>query len=191
MKNRQIIAAIALFLSLTAAAGTYPRAMGIRAGAGGIGASYQHGINMNQFIQGDMVLDLGYNVNGRPGIAATATYNFIWARPVWSRKGIWSIYSGPGISFGFVNDIVHPGKGTRGFEDNGFMIAATVQVGLEYDFTFPLQLAIDIRPCLGIHTNNGNMRSPTGEVIDCRRETGFYDNGLTGLIPSISARYRF
>ncbi len=194
MKNKLILAVLILSVSLAATAGTRPRAMGIRTGAGGIGASYQHGINMNQFIQGDMALDLGYNANGRPGITATATYNFIWARPVWSSKGTWSLYSGPGISLGAVNDLVpyQIGDDITGFEDNGFMIAAAVQVGLEYEFTFPLQLSVDIRPCFGIHANNGHMRSPaTGKTVDFQGKTGFYDNGLLGFIPSISVRYRF
>ena len=61
----------ALLACLTISA--QPRGMGIRLGASGIEASYQHRTHSKEFIQVDFGMDLGYNMNGRPGVKAAAT----------------------------------------------------------------------------------------------------------------------
>lgn len=192
MKKLLFITIIGL---LTAASSfAQPRAMGARAGATGFEASYQHSMNTKQFIECDLGLDFGYNANGRPGVKATATYNFIWARPAWTAKGTWSLYAGPGLSVGFVDDIVpyEISGDIRGYNDNGFEVAVAAQVGLEYMFDFPLVLAVDIRPYFGIHMNDGHFNEPlTGTRVHYGSKTGFYDNGVLGFIPSIAVRYRF
>lgn len=189
------------FLILAAAAMTVctetfaqPRAMGARAGATGFDASYQHSMNRKQFIECDFGVDFGYNACGRPGVKATAIYNFIWARPAWTAKGVWSLYAGPGLTVGFVDDMVpYELEGNmKGYNDNGFAVAVAAQVGLEYMFDFPLALAVDIRPYFGVHINDGNLNDPlTGTRVSLGRKTGFYDNGVLGFIPSIAVRYRF
>ena len=190
---RKILSCIfALLVCLTISA--QPRGMGIRLGASGIEASYQHRTHSKEFMQIDFGMDLGYNVNGRPGVKAAATYNFIWAEPAWTAKGTWSLYSGPGVTLGFVDDIVPydiDGK-MGGYQDNGFMIGAHVDVGVEYTFRIPLSLAVNVRPCFGIHVNDGRFRIPeTGISVNYGSKTGFYDNGMLGFIPSIALRYRF
>lgn len=187
-----IICFIGIILSL----GLYaqPRAMGVRVGATGLDASYEHTINGTRFIEGDLGLDFGYNVNGRPGVRVTGTYNFIWARPNWTIQGSWALFAGPGITLGFVDDIVpyEIAGSIFGHYDNGFMIAAAGHVGLEYTFDFPLQLCIDLRPCFGIHVNDGKFYDKeTGIRVDYGGKVGFYDNGLLGFAPSLSVRYRF
>ncbi len=161
-----------------------PRALGIRLGATGLEADYLHTMNRNQFIEGNLGLDFGFGANGVPGVKATATYNFIWARPAWTNKGTWALYAGPGATLGYVNDEVHykgpDGKNVINFFDNGFMLGLCGQVGLEYSFDFPLLLAVDMRPCIGLHVNTGKGA-----------RVGFYDNGLLGLVPNLSVRYRF
>ena len=183
----------ALLACLTISA--QPRGMGIRLGASGIEASYQHRTHSKEFIQVDFGMDLGYNVNGRPGVKAAVTYNFIWAEPAWTAKGTWSIYSGPGVTLGFADDIVPydiDGKMT-GYQDNGFVIGAHVDIGLEYTLAAaPLSLALNVRPCFGIHINDGRFRIPeTGITVKYGSKTGFYDNGLLGFAPSLALRYRF
>ena len=103
---KKTILTILMIAAAIATASAQPRAAGIRIGATGLDASYQHTINKSQFIGADLGLDFGYNANGYSGVKATAIYNFIWARPAWTEKGSWGIYSGPGISLGFVNDIM-------------------------------------------------------------------------------------
>jgi hypothetical protein len=191
MKKTIVIMLLALTATVAAA---QPRAMGIRFGAADIDASYQHEINSKQFLEVDLGLDMGYNLNGHPGAKAAFTYNFIWAHPAWTALGCWSLYAGPGIAVGFTDDMVpYELEGSiKGYYDNGWMVAVAAQVGLEYMFEFPLALAIDVRPYFGIHSNNGRLKDPiSGTNIKFDGKTGFYDNGLLGFIPSISVRYRF
>lgn len=191
MKKLMITALLAL-AAITATA--QPKAMGIRFGASDFDASYEHDINSRQFIECDLGLDLGYNLNGNPGIKAAFTYNFVWARPAWTAKGAWGLYAGPGLAIGFVDDIVpyETDNAIRGYYDNGWMAAVAVQVGIEYVFDFPLILALDIRPYFGVHINDGRLRDPeSGTRINFGSKTGFYDNGMLGFIPSIAIRYRF
>ena len=181
-------------LCIAAAAAAQPRAAGLRIGATGLDATYQHTMQHNQFIEGNVGLDFGYSGNGKPGFKATATYNFIWARPAWTETGSWALYAGPGLSLGAVNDMaVHKiGKERVGYTDGGFMIAIAAQVGLEYNFDFPLQLSVDVRPYFGLHASDGKYHNPiTQETIKSNSTIGFYDNGIMGLIPTLSVRYRF
>ena len=191
--NKTLTCIITLLVCLTINA--QPRAMGLRLGASGIEASYQHKTHSKEFLQVDFGMDLGYNVNGRPGVKAAATYNFIWAEPAWTAKGTWSLYSGPGVTLGFVDDIVPydiEGK-MMGYQDNGFAIGAHVDIGLEYTFaTAPLSLGLNVRPCFGIHINDGRFKIPETDItVKYGSKTGFYDNGLLGFAPSLALRYRF
>lgn len=185
---------ILILSALAACAYAQPRSMGLRIGATGMEASFEHSMSPAQFIQGDLGMDFGYNVNGRPGVKATAIYNFIWARPNWTTQGSWAIYAGPGLSLGFVDDQVPYviGDVILGHYDNGFMIGVVGQVGVEYTFRFPLQLALEVRPCFGLHVNDGKFRDrDSGLTVNYGGKTGFYDNGLLGFVPSLSIRYCF
>ena len=157
------------------------RSMGARLGVTGFEASYQHNMQKNQFIEGNIGLDFGILADKQPGLKATAIYNFIWARPAWTDEGTWAIYAGPGASIGYVPDEVHykVEKEVIHYNDGGFMLGFTCQVGLEYSFWFPLPVSVDLRPCIGMHVNAHDTR------------VGLYDNGFLGFIPSISARYKF
>ena len=194
--KRILFTIIATVAALSASA--QPRALGIRLGASGFEADYQHSMYKNQFIEGNLGLDFGYNANGVPGIKATAIYNFVWARPAWTNKGSWALYAGPGATLGYVNDLA-VWKDKEGIEvlysaaKNGFMLGICGQVGLEYSFWFPLQLSIDLRPSIGMHVSGGHRYTEplTGEQVKYDPHVGFYDNGLLGLTPTISVKYRF
>ena len=171
-----------------------PRGMGIRLGATGIEASYQHNTHSKRFIQVDFGMDLGYNANGRPGSKASFTYDFIWAEPAWTARGIWSLYTGPGFTLGFVDDIVpyDIDGNIKGYQDNGFMAGAHIDIGLEYTFNAPVSIALNVRPCFGVHINDGKFTIPgTDTRVNYGYQAGFYENGLLGFIPSIALRYRF
>ena len=87
-----------------------PRSFGFRIGISGFEADYMHTfINKNQFLEGNFGVDFGYNPEGKsqPGVKATATYNFVWARPAWTERGSWALYAGPGLSMGYVYDDEH------------------------------------------------------------------------------------
>ena len=157
------------------------RSMGARLGITGFEASYQHNMHKNQFLEGNIGLDFGVLADKQPGLKATATYNFIWARPAWTEEGTWAIYAGPGASIGYVHDEVHytVDKEVVHYNDGGFMLGIACQVGVEYTFWFPLQVSVDLRPCVGMHVNAHDTR------------VGLYDSGFLGFVPSISARYKF
>ena len=190
--KRSIIILAAMLAATTALA--QPRSAGVRMGAGGLEASYQHSTFRDQFIDVNAGLDFGYNANGRLGYKVTAIYNFIWARPAWTSRGSWELYAGPGLSMGGVDhQAVHKvGKERFGYNDGGFMLAVAAQVGVGYEFEFPLQVSLDVRPCFGFHINDGTHSDPvTGVTINYGSNAGFYDNGMMGFIPSVSVRYRF
>lgn len=195
MRNKILIITIGVLLCI-ADAFAQSRAVGVRVGVCGLEASYEHSFSKTQFLEGNLGLDFGNKVNGAPGIKAEGTYNFIWARPAWTNKGSWAIYSGPGASIGYVNDEVHfkELKEVVSFEANGFMLGISVQVGLEYTFEFPMQLSLDLRPVIGMHiTGKHPYTDPANPEIlrESKAKIGFYDNGLLGFAPSISIRYRF
>ena len=195
---RKSIITLIILAATVVSASAQPRAIGLRIGACGFEADYQHNMNKTQFIEGNLGLDFGYNATGAPGIKATATYNFVWARPAWTNKGSWALYAGPGATIGYVNDMA-VWKDKEGVEvlysaaQNGFMLGVCGQVGLEYTFWFPLQLSIDLRPSIGMHVSGGcrYTEPATGVQVKYGPRVGFYDNGLLGLSPTLSVRYRF
>ena len=179
---------IALLASISFAAMAQPRAAGLRFGTTGLEASYQHSFGWDYFLEGEMGLDFGAGVKAPVGFKAIATYNIIWARPAWTNRGSWSLYAGPGLTLGYVNDNLHYRIGSEviPYNDNGFMLALAVQVGLEYNFDFPLTLAAEVRPAFGMHAN--------GEVTIAGQnysKVGFYDNGMLGFVPTVAVRYKF
>ena len=167
-------------MAFAVSAYSQPRSAGIRLGVTGVEADYHHSIKKNQFLECGLGMDWGVNAKGVPGMKATAIYNFIWANPAWTDKGKWAIYSGPGLSMGYVHDNVHykVEQEIVHYNDGGFMLGICVQAGVEYTFWFPLQLSIDLRPNIGMHVSGGPR-------------LGLYDNGLLGFSPHISARYCF
>jgi len=191
---RRLIISLAILSMALISAAAQPRAAGVRLGGTGIDATYQHYMARDQFIEGNLGLDFGYNMNGRVGVKATATYNLIWARPAWTDTGSWALYAGPGVSIGGVNDMAVAKFGDERvpYNDGGFMLAAAVQVGLEYCFDFPLQISVDLRPYFGFHVNDGKYYDIlTQQTQHYGRTIGFYDSGLLGFVPSISVRYIF
>ena len=156
-----------------------PKAIGIRIGATGTDISYQQNFSTDLFLALDAGLDLGYGVSGKLGGRISGTYNFIWAKPKWTKKGTWNIYAGPGLSAGWVQDrvVIKAGEERANSFADGFVIGAVGQVGIEYKFEIPLQLALEVRPCIGMH------------IAD--KDISFYDNGFLGFIPALAIRYSF
>lgn len=131
MNMRKILLVCLAAFGLSIAASAQPRALGVRTGVTGIEMSYQHTMQQRSFIEAE----LGSEFGGLSGFKATGTYNFIFARPAWTERGYWGIYTGPGVSLGCL--------------DNEFLIAFCANAGIEYTFWFPLQLTLDIRPSYG------------------------------------------
>lgn len=190
---KRFLIAFAVLVGTAVAVSAQPRSAGLRIGAAGLDAVYQHSLSKNTFIEGNFGLDFGVKKNA--GFKLTGIYNMVLARPAWTDKGSWAIYAGPGVSLGNVYDMVKYDIMNKKmpFPDNGFMLALTGQVGLEYNFEFPLQIAVDLRPMIGLHVNDGKFRDPATNVLieGYESKVGFYGNGLIGFIPNISVRYRF
>ncbi len=192
---KRISALIILCLAGLLGASAQPRAIGIRSGITGLDVSYLHDTGKKSFVQTELSVDFGYAGSAAPGFKATALYNFVVARPAWTDKGSWAIYTGPGLSLGYVQDRVNYREGNFRYHplDYGFMLSIAVQAGLEYTFDFPLQLAADLRPYFGMHVNDGVTRRVDAitDRVEFKSKTSFYNNGWFGFIPSISIRYRF
>lgn len=133
MKKTIII--IAVMLGFAFAASAQPKAIGGRLGYG-IEASYQHTLGAPHFLE----LNAGIFGLNHVGFRFTGLYNFVFAQPNWTPRGSWAWYAGPGVSLG-----------TAHYNDkNGqFFAGIAGQLGLEYEFWFPLQLSVDLRPQFG------------------------------------------
>jgi hypothetical protein len=148
-------------IATTFVANSQPRALGLRAGMD-CQLSYEHGMSSNDFIEVDLGVEFvyGYAV----GLNAAAGYNFMVAHPKWTQKGEWGFYAGPAVKMGYLWV--------------GGYLAVGAQVGLEYNFNFPLQVSLDIRPAAGVAIEGGSCRIYGAEAI-------------LGSIPCLSVRYRF
>jgi hypothetical protein len=143
-------------------------AIGLRLGDNaGFGAevSYQRGLSNSNRLE----LDLGWRIrndyynNGYDGndnaIKLAGLYQWVW-----NIDGGFNWYAGVGGGLGSYN------SDYNGVNDNGIFAFAAGDVGIEYNFDFPLQLSLDFRPEIG-----GN---------------GYYENGYSSDI-ALGVRYRF
>lgn len=123
---KKIFVALVCTLLFAGAALAQPRAIGGRLG-GDNEFSYQHYLGTN-FLEAD----LGFSTFGKnAGFRATAIYDFPF-----QLAESFILYAGPGAQLGSYNT------------ENGaaFCMGVGGQVGLEYQFGFPLNLTIDWRP---------------------------------------------
>ena len=140
---KKIIAIAALVLGFAVAASAQPKALGLRLGYGAE-LSYQHNVGSN-FIEADLGLA------SFKSLQVAATYNFNIAEFGQGFK----FYAGPGIGLGFAEQL---------------SVGIAGQAGIEYDFDFPLQLSLDVRPQLGLVNQHF---------------------GIWGWYPHLGIRYRF
>ena len=192
------------------AAFAQPKAVGIRLGAKSFDINYQHKVSKN-FVDVNFSVDFPYSEcwSGTPGISKngtgvslSSTYNFVVATPAWTNKGSWSIYAGPGLALGYVQDWI---KFTKDIAETldashstramGFMLGIKACIGIEYNFEVPLQMAIEMHPVLGFHKNEPlrykDSKDGLDLTVDSTSKVGFYNHGLYGFIPSIAIRYKF
>ncbi len=123
---KKILVAAALVLGFAVAASAQPRAIGLRIGYG-VELSYQHNYGDN-FIEAD----LGLNTFNALNVAAS--YNLSVAQ---FGNGF-NFYVGPSASVNL------------GFNPGWLGVGVGGNIGLEYQFSFPLQLSIDLRPQVGL-----------------------------------------
>ncbi len=183
---KKIFAIITLALAVSLSSFAQPKAIGGRFGYSGLEASYEHYVGSPNFIEAE----LGVDYLGAWGFKATGMYNYVFLQPSWTSRGDWAWYAGAGLSMGYVGDQVRYHEGDVKYIDwaRGFELSIPVQVGLEYTFWFPLQLAVDIRPYLGMHICGKDIN---GLHVPDHHKVGFYNQGLWGFTPTLSVRYSF
>jgi hypothetical protein len=162
MKKIILTAAMIIALSFgTKAQGISKNAIGLRIGDNdGFGGevSYQRKLSGNNRLE----LDLGWRTNRNVGAAKLAgLYQWVWN----IESGFhWYVGAGGGLgSWKYDNDTIN---------DNGVFAFVAGDIGIEYDFDFPLQLSLDVRPELYFNS-------------DTYRENNF------GPDIALGVRYRF
>jgi hypothetical protein len=128
-------------LAITNAQEVSKNAIGIRAGDGdgfGTEISYQRALSGNNRLE----IDLGYeNGDNFDGFKATGIYQWLW-----NIEGGFNWYAGAGAGVGTISlDDDFPGRGNFDDDSETFIFAAG-QVGIEYNFDFPLLISLDVRP---------------------------------------------
>ena len=167
MKKFLFVAVLALASVMAYA---QPRAIGARVG-GFDGVSYQHGFGSSNMLEVEAGFGICGGIDNLAGgwITAQAAVTYDWIDPFgatvpWDEEGEWHWYMGVGGAAGYV-----------AWADLGFFGAAG-RVGIEYDFTFPMQISIDYRPVIGVAFN--------GAGAGC-----YWD--LWGAALGLSIRYKF
>ena len=162
--KKTLTALIAIGLTSIAFAQSTPKNnIGLRFGSSsGIGTevSYQRKLSKNNRLE----VNLGWRErHDIDAVKLTGIYEWVWNID----KGF-NWYAGPGAAIG-TWDESRTYKGNR-YSDNGTFVLLTGTVGVEYNFDFPIQIALDLRP--EIYLNDS------------------YRNGLYTDI-GLAVRYRF
>lgn len=122
-------------------------ALGLRLGDNdGFGGeiSYQRGLSKNNRLE----LDLGWrNSNYVDAFKLTGLYQWVW-----NIEGGFNWYAGVGGGLGSWS---YDRKfGDERYEDSGAFVFVAGDLGIEYNFDFPLQLSLDIRPELYFNSDD-------------------------------------
>lgn len=119
-------------------------AIGLRLGdSDGLGAevSYQHRLGDNTRLEAD----LGWrNSNRVDAFKLTGLYQWVWNI---QDNFNWYVGAGGGLGSWSYNETI---AGNR-YKDSGTFFFAAGDIGIEYNFDFPLLLSLDIRPELGFN----------------------------------------
>jgi len=161
---KRVVLSLVMFASVLAVS-AQPRAIGGRVNWG-IDISYQHGFGEANMLQ----LDLGLpNFNG---FSLTGVYDWIFPISGWKEAGSWNWYAGVG-----------GGLGMYGYEKSStFFVGVAGMIGIEYNFKFPLQLSLDLRPVIG---------PSFGRDAAGNRWTHFNDGGFLYGGFGLGIRYKF
>jgi hypothetical protein len=118
-------------------------ALGLRLGDNdGFGGeiSYQRKLSSDNRLE----LDLGWrNSKNVDAIKLAGLYQWVW-----NIDGGFNWYAGVGGGLGTWS------YDTNGFSDNGTILFAAGDIGIEYNFDFPLQLSLDFRPELYFNSDD-------------------------------------
>lgn len=158
--------------------------LGDNAGFGGE-VSYQRTISKANRLEFDLGFrnsgNYKYNYNGNGYYDGRNGYEHNSVKLVGLYQWVWDIkngfkwYAGPGVGVGFwKTDRFYAGDNLYVEGDSGAFIVAAGDIGIEYNFDFPLQLSFDFRPEIYISEDYNDLR-----------------NDSFGPDFGLSARYRF
>jgi len=128
------------FAALSSAQEIAENAIGLRLGDSdgvGPGVNYQRALDENNRLE----LDLGWR-DGSNYDAFKLAGLYQW---VWNLDGNFNWYAGAGGGIGSVKINNAP----KGIDDSNTFVFAAGDVGIEYNFDFPLLLSLDFRPEIG------------------------------------------
>ena len=131
--KKVFITLLALVALTTAANAQYNNTLGVRVGAGsafGAELSYQGFVgNVNR-----VELDLGANFGSYKAVSLAAVYQWHWFL-----TGGFGFFVGPGVQ-GIVSN-------------SSFILGVGGQMGIDYQFSAPIQLSLDFRPMYNLFGN--------------------------------------
>ena len=171
---KKISITLAFVLITFAAVTAQPRAIGLRLGSV-LEASYQHGIGEKGFLQADA----GFLASFRAG-TMTLTYNHILFTPEWTDYGEWNFSVGGGVGGGYYWGHNYAWERELRYS----WVGLTPIAQLSFKFEFPLQLAVDFRPNIGVDIAKKNVY-----WVDTNSRVRFHTYGLYDL--ALSARFCF
>ena len=136
---KKVILSFALVFGCLTFANAQQNALGVQFNVlnyGGISVSYQHSLSNSNRLE----FNLGTNVHRRTLLSVSGLYQWVWDVPD-ARGFRW--YAGTGVSFG--------SDGFASFgRPPGLKMNVLGNIGFEYNFNFPLQLAFDYTAGVGI-----------------------------------------
>lgn len=157
MKKTLTLIAFAIFVSSSVCA--QARALGLRSFYIGEAVSYQHQLTEKTMLEAELGLSLS-----SVGVEAIVTHDWQFPITSWEDIGSYNWYVGVGL-----------GAGTYLFSNTTIGVAG--RIGIEYNFWFPLQIAIDYRPIIGPAWNGVGIR--------------FNEEGIVRSALGVSVRYLF
>lgn len=134
---KKVFLILAILIGSTAVTLAQPKSIGGRLGNYGVDVSYENYVSRGaDFLEFGLGLDNGFSTSS---FHVDGIYNFMIIQPNWTSVGTWGFYAGPGASVALWKNSDDENTVYAGFVGN---------VGLEYTFSFPLQLSVDFRPRL-------------------------------------------
>ena len=152
------------------------RSVGTSWSFSGIGVGYEYRIDDRSFGQIDLRTEMSEvfrGIGGVTGVAASFTWNMIFADIESGNGNMINLFSGPGAVIGWAQDYGDSPGGIFGLKG---------RIGAECVFERRIAVSICLSPILGMHVSRKN------DVVSMR----LYRNGLmSGLFPEVGIKYAF
>jgi len=140
---KKLILSFVLVLGSLSLVNAQQNAIGVKFGYGG-GISFQHSLSDANRLEFNLGLN-SFNNNHGSTFTLSGAYQWVWDLSQLAPGFKW--YAGVGAM-----------AGLRNYDNNSdFRLWAIGNVGIEYNFEFPLQLAIDWTPAINLVGNTGDF----------------------------------